>query len=67
MPEDINVIIAEPEAINIQIIESEPINVVIHEATPTQIANIFDPPEGGFRIVKLYWKDGKVYGEAEVK
>ncbi len=53
------------EDINVQIIETEPINVVIFEATPTLIANIFEPIEGGKRIVKLCFKDGKFYGEYE--
>jgi len=60
---DINIVIAEQEAINIQIIESEPINISINEATPAQIASIFEPPEGGKRITKLFFKDGKFHGE----
>jgi len=62
---DINVIITEQEAINIQIIEAEPINITIKEMTPTLISDIFDPPEGGKRITKLFWKDGKFHGEYE--
>ena len=64
-PGPIRITIAEPEPIHIQIIESEPINITIHEATPTQIAHIFEPPEGAKRITKLFWKDGKFHGEYE--
>lgn len=64
-PEAVNIKIGELEPINIQIIEAEPINVVIFEATPTQIATIFEPIENGKRIIKLCFKDGKVYGEYE--
>ena len=60
---DINVIVTEQEAINIQIIESESINILINESTPSEIASIFEPPEGGSRITKLFFKDGKFHGE----
>lgn len=65
-PEPIKISIAEPEPVHIQIIESEPINIIIHEATPTQIAHIFEPPEGGKRITKLFFADGKFHGEYEI-
>lgn len=63
---DINVKIEEPEAINIQIIESEAINVTINEMAPTLISDIFNPLEGGKRITKLFFKDGKFQGEYEI-
>lgn len=63
---DINIKIEEPEPINIQIIESEPINIIINEMAPTLISDIFNPPEGGKRITKLFFKEGKVEGEAEI-
>lgn len=64
-PEAIIIKIGEPEPINIQIVESEPINVTINEMAPTLISDIFNPPEGGKRITKLFWKDGKFHGEYE--
>jgi len=64
-PESINIKIDEPEPINIQIVESEPINVIINEMAPTLISDIFNPPEGGKRITKLFFKDGKFHGEYE--
>lgn len=60
---DINVAITEQESINIQIVEVEPINIVISQVVPDQIASIFEPPEGGKRITKLFFKDGKVNGQ----
>ena len=66
MPEDINVTITEPEIISIQIIEAEPINIIIGEGIPSLVDLIFEPPEGAYRIVKLYIEGGKVKVEYEV-
>jgi hypothetical protein len=63
MADIIKIDITEPEIINIQIIESEPINIEIKETVMTGLASIFEPPEGGKRIIKLFWKDGKFQGE----
>ena len=65
-PEPINMQIIESEPINIQVIESEPINITINEMAPTLISDIFNPPEGGKRVTKLFWKDGKFQGEYEI-
>lgn len=63
MADIIKIDIMEPEIINIQIIESEPINIEIKETIMTGLAAIFEPPQGGKRITKLFWKDGKFRGE----
>lgn len=66
-PEAISIKISEPEPISVQIVEAEPINVVIIEGVPTVVSDIFRPPEGGFNITKLYFKDGKFHGEYEAR
>ena len=66
MTEDIKVTITEPEIINIQIVDAVPINVVINESMPSWINDIFIPPEGRYKIVKLYIEDGKFKVEYEV-
>lgn len=65
MADIINVTIKEPEKITVRVIEAEPIKVTVNERTPTEVATIFNPPDGGKRITKIFWKDGKFHGEYE--
>ena len=63
---DINVTIIEEEPIQIIITEAEPINITIEDGLSSLLASIFEPPEGAYRIVKLYIEGGKVKVEYEV-
>ena len=63
---DINVTIIEEEPIQIIVTEEQPINITIEDGLSFLLASIFEPPEGRYKIVKLYIEDGKFKVEYEV-
>ena len=57
---DVNLQITESEQITIQVVEGTPINITVSEGTPALLSGIFNPDESGYKITKLYVKDGKL-------
>ena len=56
--------IIESDEINIQLVEDVPISVTIGE-TSSFVKSIFDPPEGGKRVIRIYVKNNKLKVEYE--
>ena len=62
---DINLQMTESEQITIKMVEGTPINVTISGGISSFLDSIFDPPEDGKRIVRLYVSGNKLKVEYE--
>jgi len=61
MAEEINISMVEAETISVVLTEPQPINITLGQVFDAdlatkiaQVLSIFEPPEGDWRVVKLY-------------
>ena len=57
---DVNVTVVVEEVLHFTITEAQPMNITIEGGGSSLLDDIFDPDESGYRITKMYIKNGKL-------